>query len=62
MTASEFVRNITVGWNLGNTLDAAGGDGLDTETSWGNPKASKKLITTVKKSRLRHGEDTRYMG
>ncbi len=50
MTASEFVRNITVGWNLGNTLDAADGDGLDTETSWGNPKASKKLITTVKKA------------
>ena len=50
MTASEFVQNITVGWNLGNTLDAMDGEGLDTETSWGNPKASKKLITTVKKA------------
>lgn len=50
MTASEFVQNITVGWNLGNTLDASDGEGLNTETSWGNPKASKKLITTVKKA------------
>lgn len=48
MTASEFTENITVGWNLGNTLDATDGEGLDTETSWGNPKATKKLITAVK--------------
>lgn len=48
MTASEFTEKITVGWNLGNTLDATDGEGLDTETSWGNPKATKKLITAVK--------------
>ena len=50
MTASEFTDKLIVGWNLGNTLDATDGEGLDTETSWGNPKASKKLITTVKKA------------
>lgn len=49
-SASEFVENITIGWNLGNTLDAWDGSGLGTETSWGNPKASKKLITSVKKA------------
>lgn len=49
-SASRFVENLTVGWNLGNTLDAVDGSGLKTETSWGNPKASQKLITAVKKA------------
>jgi endoglucanase len=32
-----------VGWNLGNTLDAFGG-----ETNWGNPKTTKSMIDAVK--------------
>lgn len=48
--AKEFVSKIKVGWNLGNTLDAYGGSGLSTETSWSNPKATKELITAVKKA------------
>jgi endoglucanase len=31
------------GWNLGNTLEAIG-----SETAWGNPEASQKLINAVK--------------
>lgn len=48
MTASEFVKNISVGWNLGNTLDAIDGEGLSSETSWGNPKTTKAMIKAVK--------------
>jgi endoglucanase len=50
MTAKELVSKITVGWNLGNTLDATGGSGLSSETSWGNPKTTKAMIDTVKKA------------
>lgn len=51
MTSFEITENMKVGWNLGNTLDAVGDEkhqGLDTETSWGQPKATKELITAVK--------------
>lgn len=44
----ELCEKITIGWNLGNTLDATGGSGLNTETSWGNPKATEKHILAVK--------------
>ncbi len=44
----EFTANIKVGWNLGNTLDANGGTGLSTETSWGNPKTTPELIKAIK--------------
>ncbi|MDE7288226.1 MAG: glycoside hydrolase family 5 protein, partial [Oscillospiraceae bacterium] len=52
MTANEFVKKITVGWNLGNTLDSHScdwlADKLDLETGWGNPKTTKAMIKTVK--------------
>ncbi len=48
MTSAEFCSQINVGWNLGNTLDATGGSGLSTETSWGCPKATQELILAVK--------------
>ena len=44
----ELIEEITVGWNLGNTLDATGGSGLNSETSWGNPKTTKELLDAVK--------------
>jgi len=49
-TAQEIVDSITLGWNLGNTLDAhmPTTTGLATETCWGNPNASKELIDLVK--------------
>lgn len=48
--ANEFVSKIKVGWNLGNSLDATGGSGVSSETSWGNVKTTKELITAVKKA------------
>ncbi len=50
ITSWELVKNITIGWNLGNTMDATGTDNLMAETSWGNPKTTKELIATIKKS------------
>ena len=47
--AVEFAANLKLGWNLGNTLDATGGSGLSSETSWGQPKATKKLFRYIKK-------------
>lgn len=38
---------ITVGWCLGNSLDATG-SGLNSETSWSNPVVTKELILAVK--------------
>src|SRR5690554_917807 len=44
----ELVKRLKIGWNLGNTLDATGGSGLGTETSWGNPITTKEMIDLVK--------------
>ncbi|MFA6340232.1 MAG: hypothetical protein WCW89_04945, partial [Bacteroidales bacterium] len=43
ITAMEYAQLMGVGWNLGNTLEATGG-----ETSWGNPKVTPELIKAVK--------------
>ncbi|MCM1480514.1 MAG: glycoside hydrolase family 5 protein, partial [Muribaculaceae bacterium] len=48
-TPQELIAEMTVGWNLGNTLDASG-KGLSSETAWGNPKTTKAMITAVKKA------------
>lgn len=42
-TAVELSGMMGVGWNVGNSLDAVGG-----EISWGNPKINQKLIDAVK--------------
>ncbi|MBL6449657.1 cellulase family glycosylhydrolase [Fulvivirga sp. 29W222] len=42
-TASQVAANMKVGWNLGNTLEAIGG-----ETNWGNPQANQQLMNGVK--------------
>ncbi len=60
-SATDAVKNMGVGWNLGNTLDAnsSGGtdfnvasywgkQGLDSETCWGQPKATSALIKMMK--------------
>ncbi|MDE6600187.1 MAG: glycoside hydrolase family 5 protein [Oscillospiraceae bacterium] len=46
--STELVKEIKVGWSLGNTLDSNGGTGVDSETSWGNILTTKEMITTVK--------------
>lgn len=51
MNAFEITREMKIGWNLGNSLDATGGNGytgVRTEESWGNPKTTKAMIDTVK--------------
>ncbi len=50
----ELVKEIVIGWNLGNTLDATGrGNTLDSEISWGNPLTTKEMITMVKEAGFR---------
>jgi endoglucanase len=43
MTSVALSKEMSPGWNLGNTLDA-----LPDETSWGNPRASQELFDAVK--------------
>ena len=43
--ATDVVRDMTTGWNLGNTFDATGGGkSLESEVSWGQPKTTKAMI------------------
>ena len=42
-------KSITIGWNLGNSLDATGND-YNSETSWGNPVVTKELIDAVREA------------
>lgn len=44
-TAMQIANQITIGWNIGNTMEAIGG-----ETAWGNPMISPALIQLVKES------------
>jgi endoglucanase len=43
--AVQLAAKINLGWNIGNTLEAIGG-----ETAWGNPMVTKALIDKVKLS------------
>lgn len=46
----KFAASLGPGWNLGNTFEAWSIPAPeDTETCWGNPKTTKKLIDFVKK-------------
>lgn len=47
-SAKDLVAQMKVGWNLGNTMDATGGSGIDAETSWGNITTTKMMIDAVK--------------
>lgn len=49
-SAADMVKQMKIGWNLGNTLDATGGSGLTAETSWGNPVTTKEMIDQVKEA------------
>lgn len=42
-TAAQIAAKIKLGWNIGNTLEAIGG-----ETAWGNPAVTEALIQSVK--------------
>ena len=50
-SATDAVKNMGVGWNLGNTLDANGtgiSDVVQSETYWGQPVTQPELITMMK--------------
>jgi len=42
-SATQLAAKFTLGWNIGNTLEAIGG-----ETNWGNPLVSNQLLQLVK--------------
>ncbi|AZQ39810.1 cellulase [Streptomyces cyaneochromogenes] len=46
--AMDAVDAMQPSWNLGNTLDA-----IPEETSWGNPKATRELLRTVREQGFR---------
>lgn len=50
ITSWDLVKEMKTGWNLGNTMDATGGEGVAAETSWGNPVTSKEMIDLLKSS------------
>lgn len=58
ITSMELVKEMGIGWNLGDTLDVCAadrdGDGIVNETAdivdetlWGNPKATKELFESL---------------
>lgn len=44
-SAAEIAARITLGSNMGNTLEAIGG-----ETAWGNPRITADLFRLIKES------------
>lgn len=44
-TSRELLRSTTIGWNLGNALDAP-----QNETAWGNPEVTRELLQAVSKA------------
>ncbi len=53
VSVKETVKNMSCGWNLGNTLDATGGKGLTSETSWQQPRVTKEMIHGLKVSEIK---------
>lgn len=62
-TATDAVKNMGLGWNLGNTFDANSGkskdpssdsywncQGLDSENCWGQPNTTKEFMTMMKEA------------
>lgn len=53
-TAADAVKNMGVGWNLGNTLDANDGkecpDIVRSETMWGQPVTKPELMKMMKEA------------
>lgn len=47
ISSVDLVADMKIGWSLGNTLDAIGGIGIMSETSWGNPKTRQEMIDAV---------------
>ena len=43
LTSFEFSKKLVPGWNVGNSLEAIGG-----ETAWGNPLITRELMDSIK--------------
>lgn len=41
--AAKLIADMTIGWNLGNTMDSKG----SVETAWGNPVTTQEMIDAV---------------
>ena len=55
ISSVELVKDMKIGWSLGNTLDAGnesnrGQDPGAIEKSWGNPDTTKEMIDEIKKA------------
>ncbi|MGN1133919.1 MAG: glycoside hydrolase family 5 protein, partial [Oscillospiraceae bacterium] len=54
LTADQIVDEMTVGWNLGNSLDSISQNGSpspqESVTAWGNPEPTQELIKKVKET------------
>ncbi|MEO5687824.1 MAG: glycoside hydrolase family 5 protein [Burkholderiaceae bacterium] len=48
LTSLQLSRLMGAGWNLGNSLEATGG-----ETAWGNPRASQVLMDAIRSAGFR---------
>lgn len=46
----ELVKEMSIGWNLGNTLDAVGGKGLESEVAWQPDYTTKEMVDLLKAS------------
>lgn len=53
VSAMQTVKDMTIGWNLGNTLDATGNSTINSETSWGQPKTTKEIIDGLANSGIK---------
>lgn len=45
----ELVKELKYGWNLGNTMDATGNNGLSAETSWQSVKTNPEMMALLAK-------------
>ena len=48
--STELVKEMTIGWNLGNTMDATGNSTVAAEVSWQPNKTSEPMCALLKDS------------
>lgn len=49
ISAWELVKEMKYGWNLGNTMDATGNNGVGNETAWQKVKTTKQMYDLLMK-------------
>ena len=50
ITAMDLVKDMKLGWNLGNTMDSTLTEAAGEETSWGNPVTTQAMMDKVKEA------------